>query len=59
MPLYPVVPLVFCAMCSFMLWKAVSYILNPQYGPKFGNLVLAGIVVMAAGIPVYWFARRK
>jgi len=58
-PLYPVIPLVFCAMCGFMLWKAVSYILNPQYGPKFGSLVLAGIVVMAAGIPLYWLARRK
>jgi amino acid transporter len=58
-PLYPVVPAIFCAMCGFMLWKAVSYILNPQYGPKFGNLVLAGIIVMLAGIPLYWFAKRK
>jgi amino acid transporter len=57
-PLYPVIPLVFCAMCGFMLWKAVAYIFNPHYGPKFGNLVLAGLLVMAAGIPLYWFARR-
>jgi amino acid transporter len=57
-PLYPVIPLVFCAMCCFMLWKAVAYVFNPQYGPKFGDLVLAGIVVMAAGIPLYWMARR-
>lgn len=58
-PLYPLVPAVFCAMCAFMLWKALAYIFNPQYGPKFGLLVLAGLVVMAAGIPVYWLARRK
>jgi basic amino acid/polyamine antiporter, APA family len=58
-PLYPVIPLVFCAMCSFMLWKALAYVFNPQYGPKFGNLVLAGLLVMLAGIPLYWFARRK
>ena len=58
-PLYPVVPLVFCAMCGFMLWKALAYVFNPQYGPKFGNLVLAGLVVMAAGIPAYFLARRK
>jgi amino acid transporter len=58
-PLYPAVPLVFCAMCCFMLWKAVAYIFNPHYGPKFGNLVLAGVVVMAAGIPLYWRARRR
>jgi basic amino acid/polyamine antiporter, APA family len=58
-PLYPVIPLVFCAMCGFMLWKALAYIFNPQYGPKFGNLVLAGLLVMAAGIPMYWLARPK
>ena len=58
-PLYPVIPLVFCAMCGFMLWKAVDYTFNPQYGPKFGNLVLAGLLVMAAGIPLYWVARKK
>ncbi len=58
-PLYPLIPLIFCAMCSFMLWKAVAYIFNPHYGPKFGDLVLAGLLVMAAGIPLYWFARGK
>jgi amino acid transporter len=58
-PLYPVIPLLFCAMCCFMLWKAVAYVFNPQYGPKFGDLVLAGILVMAAGIPLYWMARRR
>jgi amino acid transporter len=58
-PLYPLVPLVFCTMCGFMLWKAVAYVFNPDYGPKFGSLVLAGLLVMAAGIPVYLLARRK
>ncbi len=58
-PLYPAIPLIFCAMCGFMLWKAVAYIFNPDYGPKFGNLVLAGLLVMAAGIPLYWIARKK
>jgi amino acid transporter len=57
-PFYPVIPLIFCAMCGFMLWKAVAYVFNPNYGPKFGNLVLAGLLVMAAGIPLYWFARK-
>jgi APA family basic amino acid/polyamine antiporter len=58
-PLYPVIPAVFCAMCGFMLWKAVAYIFNPHYGPKFGSLVLAGLLVMVAGIPLYWIAKRK
>ena len=53
------IPLIFCAMCGFMLWKALAYVFNPQYGPKFGNLVLAGLLVMLAGIPLYWLARKK
>jgi basic amino acid/polyamine antiporter, APA family len=57
-PFYPVIPLIFCGMCGFMLWKAVAYVFNPHYGPKFGNLVLAGLLVMAAGIPLYWLARK-
>ena len=58
-PFYPVIPLIFCMMCGFMLWKALAYIFDPKYGPKFGNLVLAGLLVMLAGIPLYWFARKK
>jgi len=58
-PLYPVVPVAFLAMCAFMLWSAVDYIRNPDYGPRFGAMVLAGILVMALGVPLYFFARRK
>ena len=58
-PLYPLIPAVFCAMCGFMLWKALAYIFNPHYGPRFGSLVLAGLAVMLAGIPVYRLARKK
>ncbi len=58
-PLFPLVPFAFYAMCLFMLWSSVQYLMNPDFGPKFGNLVLAGIVVMAAGIPLYFFARKQ
>jgi amino acid transporter len=58
-PLFPVIPVAFLAMCAFMLWSSFDYVANSPYGPKFGNLVLAGIVVMAAGIPLYFAARRK
>ena len=58
-PWYPVIPAVFCGMCGFMLWKALAYVFHPQYGPKFGNLVLAGLIVMAAGVPLYFLSRNK
>jgi APA family basic amino acid/polyamine antiporter len=57
-PLFPLVPLAFYAMCLFMLWASVDYLRNPVFGPKFGLLVLAGMVVMAAGIPLYFIAKK-
>ena len=58
-PLYPVIPAAFLAMVAFMMWSSYDYVVNSPYGPKFGNLVLAGLVVMAAGIPLYLLARKK
>ncbi len=58
-PFFPVVPFAFYAMCLFMLWASVDYLRNPVFGPKFGNLVLAGLVVMGLGIPLYFLSRKK
>jgi basic amino acid/polyamine antiporter, APA family len=58
-PFYPVIPLIFCATCAYMLYSSIDYVRNPAFGPKFGDAVLAGLMVMAAGIPLYWFARKK
>jgi basic amino acid/polyamine antiporter, APA family len=58
-PFFPLVPIAFCAMCLFMLWSSIQYLRDPVFGPKFGALVLAGIVVMAAGIPLYFVVRRQ
>ena len=55
-PLHPLVPLVFCATCAYMLYSSVNYV---RFAVPFGSAVLAGIVVMAAGIPLYFLARRK
>jgi amino acid transporter len=57
-PLYPVVPLAFSAACLYMLYSSIDYIGNPDYGPKFGALVVAGLLVMVAGVPLYWATRR-
>jgi amino acid transporter len=55
-PLFPLLPLIFCATCAYMLYSSVNYV---RFAVSFGNAVLAGIIVMAAGIPLYWFAKRK
>ena len=43
-PLYPVVPLVFCGMCLYMLYAAVVYA---------GALALLGVVPLGLGVPLY------
>ena len=58
-PFHPVVTLAFCAMCVYMLYSSIDYIRNPHFGPKFGNMVLAGIAVMLAGIPLYFLAGKR
>jgi amino acid transporter len=58
-PLYPLVPGAFVATCAYMLWSSLEYLHNPVYGPKFGPMVLAGIAVMLAGLPLYLFVRRR
>jgi len=55
-PLFPLVPLVFCATCAYMLYSSVNYV---RFAVSFGNAVLAGIVVMALGIPLHLLARRR
>ena len=58
-PLFPLVPIAFLAMCAFMIWSSFDYVANSPYGPKFGNLVLAGLIVMALGVPLYFLAKRR
>jgi amino acid transporter len=57
-PLFPVVPLVFCATCAWMLYSSIEFVRGP-YGPSFGVAVVAGIAVMLAGLPLYIWARRR
>jgi APA family basic amino acid/polyamine antiporter len=58
-PLYPIVPAAFCLTCAYMLYSSINYVRNPEYGPKFGVAVLAGLVIMFAGVPLYLLTRKK
>ena len=55
-PLYPVVPLAFCAICVYMLWSSINYV---RFAVEFGAAVLAGLAIMIAGIPLYFLARKR
>ncbi len=48
-PLFPLLPVVFCGMCVFGLYSASAYA---------GWVALIGIVPLAVGLPLYWASRR-
>jgi amino acid transporter len=55
-PLYPVIPIAFCLACLWMLYSSINYV---RFAVQFGTPVLAGLVIMSLGIPLYFVATRK
>ena len=49
-PLYPLLPLVFCGTCGYMLYSAVDYA---------GALVVVGVIPVVLGIPLFIASRRR
>ncbi len=49
-PLYPLLPLAFCASCLYMLRASIAYT---------GIGALVGLGVLVTGIPVFWLARHS
>ena len=49
-PFYPLLPLIFCDTCAYMLYSATAYA---------KELVLPVMVLLHIGVVVYWFSRRE
>jgi amino acid transporter len=47
-PLFPLLPLIFCGTCAYMLYSAIDY---AKY------VALIGAVPLAVGLPLYWLSR--
>jgi amino acid transporter len=47
-PLFPVLPLLFCAMCAYMLWASLSYVYSQSLGGL--NAAWIGVAVLAVGV---------
>ena len=47
-PLYPLLPLVFCAACAYMLWSSLSYVYSQNLGGW--NAAWIGVAVLALGL---------
>ena len=49
-PLYPVLPLIFCNTCVYMLYASTAYA---------GKLTLIGASPLVLGLPLYWLSRWR
>lgn len=49
-PFYPVLPLLFCVVCGYMLYSSINYT---------GVGALVGIAVLILGFPVLFFAKKS
>lgn len=47
-PLYPVLPLLFCASSAYMLWSSLGYVYSQQLGGF--NAAWVGVAVLASGL---------
>jgi amino acid transporter len=47
-PLYPVVPFIFCNMCAYMLYQSILYV---------GERALFAVGLVLIGLPLYWLSR--
>lgn len=46
-PLYPLLPLLFCGVCGYMLWSSLSYVHRQELGGW--NAAWVGVMVLALG----------
>ncbi len=54
-PLYPLLPVVFCAVCAYMLWSSLTYVAGQQMGGF--NAAWISVAVLALGAVPLWFMR--
>ncbi len=47
-PFYPVIPLIFCGTCAYMLWSSLSYVYDQSLGGI--NAAWIGVAVLLIGI---------
>jgi amino acid transporter len=55
-PFYPILPLVFCLTCTYMLWSSLSYVYDQSLGRI--NAAWIGIAVLLLGISLLWIINR-
>lgn len=55
-PFFPLLPILFCAMCAYMLWASLSYVYSQSLGGW--NAAWIGVAVLVAGGALLILLRR-
>ena len=55
-PLYPVLPIIFCLTCAYMLWSSLSYVYNQSLGNI--NAAWIGVCVLLIGLVLLGIIKR-
>jgi amino acid transporter len=55
-PLYPLLPLIFCGMCCYMLYSSIKYLVDVKL---VGGLILLAIVPLLVGLVLYLASSRR
>lgn len=55
-PLYPVLPVIFCGVCAAMLWSSLSFVYSQDFGGF--NAAWIGVAVLALGAILMLFVGR-
>lgn len=55
-PLYPILPVIFCMSCLYMLWSSLSYVYDQSLGGI--NAAWIGVAVLSLGIILLWIINR-
>ena len=56
-PLYPLLPALFCLTCAYMLWSSLSYVYSQSLGGL--NAAWIGVVVLAIGLILLLLMRTR
>lgn len=56
-PLYPLLPMLFCAMCAYMLWASLSYVYSQSLGGL--NAAWIGVAVLVVGGVLLLLLQRR
>ena len=55
-PLYPLLPLVFCLVCAYMLWSSLAHVAGQKFAGVNAGWISVGVLALGA-IPL-WLMRR-